>query len=295
MKGPLALLAAVTITASLAAAPQSPSAAQPPDPNVPVAFEAASVKPNKSGETNGMLRRQPGGRMNAVNMPLRQLIGYAYQTTGLTLVGGPAWVATARYDIVAKIEGDPPPLPPGSGPDQMMLAMRTLLAERFKLKVHRETRDMDAYALVLARPGGVPGPKLKATTQDCSPDALRGRGAAPAPSPTPSGGVLCGASMSGGRLQIGGMPIAVLLGPLGGMVGRSVVDRTGLTGMWDGELTFAPDAGRGVPPGADPPAADPGAPSIFTALQEQFGLKLETTKAPIEVVVIDSVDEPIPD
>ena len=288
-------------TTTIIATGQPQNGVQPPDPNVPIYFEVASVKPNESGDPGGMMRRQPGGRVNATNMPLRQLISFAYQLTPMTLIGGPGWIGDARFDIVAKLEGDPPPIPPGAGPDHVMLAMRTLLAERFNLKIHRETRELDVYALVLARPGGSPGPALKRSMQDCSPEAVRamiGRGGGGLP-PAPQGTPLCGARIGPGRMQLGGMPLSMLTGPLGGLSGRIVVDRTGLTGNWDAELTFAPEVGRGAPPpppGAPgPPAPDPDAPSIFTALQEQLGLKLESTKAPIEVVVIDSVEKPTPD
>ena len=297
----IAMLVVTAIVFAQAPSPQNaqaPASVQAPDPNVPLYFEVASVKPNNSGERNQLIRRQPGGRMTATNMPLRMLIAFAYQATPLTLVGGPNWTNNEHYDIVAKIDGDPPPLPPGSGPDHMQLALRSLLADRFQLKVHRETREMDAYALVMAKPGGAPGPALKQSTQDCSPEAMRaltGRAGGPPPGPpAPGAPFLCGARMAPGRMQINGMPIAVVVGPLGGLTGRSVVDRTGLTGQWDFVMTFAPDPGRGTPP-PDAPPADPDAPSLFTALQEQLGLKLESTKAPIEVIVIDSVERPTPD
>ena len=291
-------ITAIALKAQAPAPPQTqPQDSKPPDPNVPLYFEVAAVKPNKSGERGSSIRRQPGGRMTATNMPLRGLITFAYQVTPLTLVGGPSWVGQENFDIVAKLEGDPMPVPPGQGPDHMQLALRTLLVDRFQLKVHRETREMDVYALVMAKSGGAPGPALKASTQDCSPEAMRammGRGAPPPPPPPGAIPFLCGARMGPGSIQLGGMPITVLLGPLGGMTGRTVVDRTGLTGNWDAQMTFAPDPGRGAPP-PDAPAPDPNAPSLFTALQEQLGLKLESTKAPIEVLVIDSVEHPTPD
>ena len=149
----------------------------------------------------------------------------------------------------------------------------------------------------MAKPGGAPGPGLKRSTQDCSPEAIRAmlaRGGGPPPGPPPAGATPpCGAMMGPGGFRIGGMPISIVTGPLGGMTGRIVVDRTGLTGGWNFILTFAPDPGRGTPP-ADV-AVDPNAPSLFTALQEQLGLKLESTKAPVEVLVIDSVEHPTPD
>jgi uncharacterized protein (TIGR03435 family) len=290
-------IAAAIVGAQVPGPPQG-AATQAPDPNIPLYFEVAAIKPNNSGERGGSIRRSAGGRMTATNMPVRALIMFAYQVTPLTLVSGPEWTRQENFDIVAKMEGDPAPVAPGSGPDHMMLAMRTLLADRFKLKVHRETREMDAYALVMAKSGGAPGLKLKPSTQDCSPETMRAMIARGTPPPPPPAGSLvpfqCGARTSPGRFQVGGMPLSTLLGPLGGITGRSVVDRTGLTGAWDLELLFAPDPGRGTPP-PDAPPADPDAPSLFTALQEQLGLKLESTKAPIEVLVIDSIEHPTPD
>lgn len=272
-------------------------AGQDPRPPQPTTFEAASIKPNTSGDPGISVRRQPGGRFNAINAPLRSLILLAHQLQGFQLVDAPDWVATDRFDIVAKIEGDPPPTPPGSPNDPMVLAVRALLAERFKLAVHRETRQMDIYALVMARPDGKPGRALRPTTQDCPvlmAAAARG-GAPPAP---PAGGpaVVCGIRTTpSGQVFGGGAEMSFLANGLAGQVGRIVVDRTGLTGGWDFEFQFAPEQRGPLPAGADTPPANPDAPSLFTALQEQLGLKLEATKGPVEVLVIDSVDRPTPD
>jgi uncharacterized protein (TIGR03435 family) len=277
------LAAAVTVVVPRA---QQPS--QAPDPNVPVSFEVSSVKVNKSGDVGGTMRRQPGGRVNGVNLPLRTLITFAYQLQPFQLAGAPDWTATDRFDIVAKIEGDPQPRMPGSEPDELMLAMRTLLADRFKLKVHRETRQLDIYALVTARPDGRPGPNLKPSTQDCAGFAAAGRRGAP-PQP-PAGGpqVFCGMFGTPGVLRFGGFPLSTFAAGLAGQAGRYVVDRTGLTGNWEFELTFAPER-RGPPPGVDLPPPDPNAPSLFTALQEQLGLKLEPATGPVDVLVVDNV------
>jgi uncharacterized protein (TIGR03435 family) len=278
------------------------SAQQAPDPSPP-SFEAASVKPNKSGDPGQFIRRQPGGRVSVTNMPVRQLIVFAYQLQPAQVIGGPNWMASDRFDVVAKMEGDPAPVMPGSGPDPIQLAMRTLLADRFKLAAHKETRDLDVYALVMAKPGGKPGPSLKPSTQDCSPQALQGRRGSPPPGlpgpPGPDVPFLCGMRGTPGRLQLGGFPLSQLANGLQGLAGRMIIDRTGLSGNWDAELTFMPE-GRGLPPGAPPPGVelppiDPNAPTLFTALQEQLGLKLESTKAPVEVLVIDSVQQPTPD
>jgi uncharacterized protein (TIGR03435 family) len=256
-------------------------------------FEVASVKANKSGDTNGMLRRQPGGRVNATNMPLRQLIQFAYSLAPYQLVGGPGWMAGERYDIVAKMEGNPAPVAPGAGPDPAQLALRALLEDRFKLKVRRETREMDIYALVMAKPGGSPGPNLKPATQDCAAAAAAAQRGAPPPLPG-SNVPYCGIQGSPGRIKFGGLPVASFGQAFSGQAGRMVVDRTGLTGSWEFELNFAVEA-RGGPGGPDAPAPDPNAPSFFTAIQEQLGLKLESTKGPVEVLVIDSIEHPVED
>jgi uncharacterized protein (TIGR03435 family) len=287
-----ALLVSCLVGAGAIAVAQQPT---------PTTFEVATVKANKSGDTNGMLRRLPGGRMTATNMPLRQTIMYAYQLAQYQLVGGPGWLQTDRFDIVAKIEGDPAPVAPGAGLDPMQLATQALLADRFKLKVHLETREMDIYALVMAKPGASLGPNLKPTTQDCAAQAAAARRGGPPPAPPgppgsgPAPGTpFCGIFGGPGRMRFGGLPASLMVQAFSGQSGRMVVDRTGLTGAWDFELNFAVE-GRGGPPGADAPGPDPNAPSFFTAIQEQLGLKLESTKGPVNVLVIDSVEKPTDD
>ena len=261
------------------------------------AFEVASVKANKSGDGNGNLRGLPGGRVQATNMPVRPIITFAYLIAGYQLIGGPGWLTTDRYDLVAKIEGtaDATPAVPGANAaSPMQLAIRHLLEDRFKLKVHRETREMDIFTLVMAKPGGAPGPRLKPTTQDCAALAAalnRGEKVAAADA---SGLPMCSIQGSPGRLRFGGLPAASLATAFAGPAGRMVVDKTGLTGNWDFELTFAIE-NRGRAGGADAAPADPNAPSFFTAIQEQLGLKLEPTKGPVDVVVIDSIEKPTED
>jgi len=256
-------------------------------------FEVASVKPNKSGDTNGMLRMLPGGRVSASNMPVRPIITFAYQLAQYQLIGGPGWLTSDRYDLIAKLEGDPGPVfaPSGTAPNPMQLALRNLLEDRFKLKVHRETREMDIYALVMAKPGGGPGPNLKPTTQDCAAAAAAAQRGAPPPSSAATGVPFCGIQGGPGRIRFGGLPASALAQAFSGPAGRMVVERTGLSGAWDFELNYAAE-GRGAPGGADAAPADPNAPSLFTAIQEQLGLKLESTKGPVEVLVIDSVERP---
>jgi uncharacterized protein (TIGR03435 family) len=286
----------VSATALSVSRPHAQAPAQAPDPNAALTYEAASVKPNKSGVQRSSIRRFPGGRLQATNMPLRALIVFAYQLQPFQLVEDPAWIRNDTFDIVAKMEGDPPPVMPGTGPDPHMVAMRTLLGERFKLAVHRETRQMDIYELVLARPDGKLGPALKPTTQDCAAMMAAARGGPPpGPPPGPNSPVVCGMRGLPGRLVAGAMPMALLASNLSGQVQRIVVDRTGLSGAWDFEITFAPERPLNPPPGVEFPPADPNAPSLFTAMQEQLGLKLQSTKGPVEVLVVDRIEQPMPD
>jgi uncharacterized protein (TIGR03435 family) len=283
--------------------------AQAPDASAPgnaPSFEAASVKANKSGPGQTALFFQPGGRFRATNITLKMLIGAAYGTPqplpDFQLIGGPKWMDSDRFDVVAKAPGDPQPGPNGP-PPQMFLMIQSLLAERFHLKVHYETREMPIYALVLARSDGKLGPRMTPSATDCAARMaeMRARGGPPAP-PAPGERPPCGARMFPGNVSAGAMTMTQIVNGLARMSGlnRTVVDRTGLTGSYDFDLTFTPDQmpqGRGdPPPGAPPlPAIDPNGPSLFTALQEQLGLKLEPARGPVNVLVIDNVEPPTDD
>jgi uncharacterized protein (TIGR03435 family) len=179
--------------------------------------------------------------------------------------------------------------------------MRTLLADRFKLQVHHEQRQMDIYALVLAKPA-VAG--LKPSTTDCAAflqEAMR-RGGLTRPEP---GATVCGLWELPGQIRMGGVPLSFLTNALSGITGRKVLDRSNLTGNYDLTLTWTPDGVRNFKPSADVPAGtlpqingvpfDPDGPSIFVAVQRQLGLKLESAKAPVDVVVVDHIERPTPD
>ncbi len=242
----------------------------------PAVFEAASIKLNVGGGFVSGLRRAPGGRFEVTNMTLAGLIGFAHGLQPFELQGGPAWLASDRWDVIAKVDGDPPPAAPGT-PDTMQLATRALLAERFKLRLHRETSEVDVYELVMARSNGKPAAGLRPSTADClairraADDAARGGPAAPAPN-TPER-VVCGIRNNGRRIQFGGYPMAMLTDLLTTAVQRRVVDSTGLTGNWEFDLSFAPPQ---LGTAAD--AVDPNGPSLFTALQEQLGLRLQPAR-----------------
>ena len=259
-----------------------------------LSFEAASVRPNKSGANALSIGRQPGGRFSAVNVPLQFLITFAYQIQPYQLVGGSGWMSDDRFDIVAKLEGDPPPLPLGAGPDHMMLALRTLLADRFKLVLRRETREFDIYALTVARPGAKLGPELKPAGPACSPEALAARRGGAAATAQPS--EFCGIRPTpGGGVMVRGIALSAFANFVSNQVGRYVVDRTGLTGQWDFTLTASMPARSGDTKPPDAPPGDPNAPDLFTAVQEQLGLRLQATKGPVDVFVIESAQPPTPD
>jgi uncharacterized protein (TIGR03435 family) len=260
-------------------------------------FEVATIKQNKEG---GPFRIffQPGGRFVATNVTLRMLIGAAYGTPqplpDFQMTGGPKWLDTDRFDVTAKAAGDPAPGPQGP-PPTMFLMLQSMLEERFQLKVHYEVKDVPIFALVLLRADGKLGPQVHPSATDCAALMAAAR-ASGAPPPLPQPGVRppCGARMFPGNLSGGAMTMAQLVNGLARMPGvnRQVVDKTGLTGGFDIDLTWTPDQmPQGErPPGAPPlPAIDPNGPSLFTAIQEQWGMKLEATKAPVNMLVIDTV------
>lgn len=297
-------------------------ATQTPGSESPV-FEVASVKRNQSNEPFVRIGGGGPGTFSATNVPLRLLIRNAYQLQDFQIVGGPDWMTSDRFDITAKaagavpgtigpgVVGFGPPGAGGGGPNPVQLMLRGLLAERFKLKVHSETRELPVYALVPARPDGRLGPQLRPAAVDCAAMfAGRGRGApgGGGPPTAPPGPLAtgerpqCGLRIGPGSFSGGSVSMAQLATSLSGFVQRVVLDRTGLTGDYDLDLSYTPDQtpqglGPAVPPpGAPPlPPIDPNGPSIFTAVQEQLGLKLESQRGPVAVLVIDSVEPPTED
>jgi uncharacterized protein (TIGR03435 family) len=258
-------------------------------------FEVASVKPNKSGDNRVMIGIQPGGRVNASNVALRMLLRQAFNVQDFQIVGGPDWIGTDRFDVIAKApEGDGGEI----SQDRLRLMLRALLVERFKLAFHNETRDVPIYALVKARPDGKLGPNLAPAAVDCTARGRRGGGPPPAP-PQPGQKMECGFMIGFGRMNVGGMPIGQLAQALSQQLGRVVLDKTELAGAYDFELTYAPEALGGGPGGplvnGAPPPGDPNAPTLPTALQEQLGLKLDSQRGPVDVVVIDRVEQPTAD
>lgn len=290
-------------------------AAAPPAGNAEtLAFEVASVRPSNPNPDPGnplgsiaLMLPQPGGRFSARNTPLSMLIMAAFELKqDAQLVGGAPALLAAKYDIVAKA-----PVA-NIGPKQLPHLLRTLLADRFKLKTHTEMRELPVYDLVLARSDGRLGPDLRPSKSDCSnADEIAARqGAAlakgdvgsfigkPAPcsvATDPSGGPL-NLMMRGD-----GQEMKQLVEMLSQLTGRTVRDKTGLTGRYDFDmkmdlemtLALARRMGANVPAAVNIPQAD--GSSLMTTLNEQLGLKLESTRDSVPVVVIDSVEEPAAD
>ena len=274
---------------------QSPPAQSAPSAADKPAFQVASIKRNKSGGRGQGLRVDPGGRVTAYNVPARLLILSAYRLTptqSRLISGAPNWIDSERYDLEAKAEGN-------FLEDQLVLMLQALLADRLKLKAHIETRQLPVYALVLAKPGKT-GPQLAPHTDDanCDPDP-RGGGQPVSPNSVipraPCGGIRF--LSVGGKTGMGGSTtMETLAWNLSGELDRAVLDRTGLTGDFDLTMEYTPELVRPGPnsqTAADAPLPDPsGPPSIFTALQQQLGLKLVPQTGPVDVLVIDHVERP---
>lgn len=287
-----ARVAAITsaLVLSILAPPWLNAQTPAPATGAPV-FEVASVTLNRSGDLRAVIQPQPGGRFTATNASLRMLIRDAYQIQDFQLAGTPSWLNALRFDIAANAKNDAPP-------DQMWLMLQTLLAERFKLKVHHETRELPSYALVMMRSDGQIGPQLRRAAGDCARAPLPSGPTSP-DGPPPCGffGPAPGTDFSSGRGNVAfrGLTMEAFAKLLATALRRTVVDRTGLRGYFDGEYEFTVETGPPPPP---PGVADPfnrrSLPSILTVLPERLGLKLESQRSALEVLVIDSV-QPRPD
>jgi uncharacterized protein (TIGR03435 family) len=241
-------------------------------------FEVASVRPIGSVGVGvfAMIGFPAGGHFLAQNAQLTALVRAAYPSFASPgrIVGGPDWVKTELFEINAKAAGDPPR-------EAMNEMLKQLLAERFKLKVHVEPREVDAYALMLVRSDRRLGPGMRKATINCE---------APPPQKPAPRECTWFSIVTNGAVRFGGLdqPLSRVVAHLQANVGRTVVDRTGLTGRFDIELKHAERA-------APSATADPNAPApIMTAIREQLGLKLESRKERMDVLVIDQVEIPTP-
>jgi uncharacterized protein (TIGR03435 family) len=302
--------AAVLLVSASAARAQAPAAALP-------TFEVASVKPSNPDPSNPlsmipMASPQPGGRFTASNLPLRFLIGVAYEMPDFRVVGGPEALMNAKFDITAKAPGGAT-----LGQKELQPLIKSLLADRFKLKTHTEPRELPLYDLVIARSDGRLGPDLKPSKSDCSKaDELNAQRAAAVAKgdlsgimPKPGEFLTCtiAPNLAGGPMNIAlhgdGQELKVLTDLITQMTGRYVRDKTGLTGRYDFDmkldmqalLAMAQKMGMNIPAAAAAqfPASD--GSSMMTALNEQLGLKLEAGRGPVDVLVVDSVEAPAAD
>jgi uncharacterized protein (TIGR03435 family) len=282
-------LMAVGVPSGLGQAGAASSGAASPGATADVklpAFDVVSVKPNKS--TSGMIRImfKPDGYA-ASNVSLKMLIQGAYGIREDLISGAPNWADSARYDIDAKVAGSDVDALKNLTPEQRRSILQPLLADRFKLKTHTETKQLPVYELVLAKGGS----KLKeANPGDTYANGIKG------PDGVGRGGMM---RMGPGQLTAQGIPMTSLANNLSQQLHRTVIDKTGLTGKYDLELNWMPDQGSdGMfkgPDGSQPhsdAAPDSSGPSIFTALQEQLGLRLQSAKGPVETLVIDHVEMP---
>jgi uncharacterized protein (TIGR03435 family) len=253
-------------------------------------FEVASIKANTSGDGKVLIQMLPGGRFVATNVTLQQLIRNAYQLQEFQVAGGPSWIGSDRFDIVAKADGagqsDPAQAAKSGGPSRGQLMLRTLLAERFALATHIDAKEMSIYALMPVKTDGSLGPQLKRAAPDCdaSTDGGRGRSAD------------CGIRTLPGTIVAGGATLTELADGLSTVLDRVVQNRTGLADPFAFTLRWTPDQ---IPPGFDRkaramglPPIDPEGPGLFTAVREQLGLKLDSQKGPVEILVVERAERP---
>jgi len=232
-------------------------------------FEVASIKPSTPGENRVSIQAAPGGRFTTKNVTVKQLMQQAFGIRDFQITGGPGWMASERFDVSAKADGNP-------SQEEFRAMMRNLLKDRFQLAFHTESKEGSVYALVVAKGG----PKIQESKSPGNGPNLRRQ-----------------------RTQVSavGAPMPMVAAVLSDYVGRQVIDKTGLTGQYDFTLEWTAD--NPPPPGSpEAPGTTAGAassttsessgPSIFTALQEQLGLKLESQKGTVDSYIIDKIEKP---
>ena len=296
----------VVALAAVRANAQSPAAAP--------RFEVASVKPGMSpmdaGRAAGAgggrvsfpffgIRTQPGGRLQAV-ANLQTLIMRAYGIKAYQIEGGPKWITTDYFDISAKADSET------ATDAEMNEMLKSLLAERFQLRVRVETRQMPVYTLTLARPDGRLGPGLKPSSEECatSVEERKRTGAPPAMPPGPRtpltpvcGMVTMGLTRNGAAtFAVGGQALSAVVSHISSELGAQVVDRTGLTGLFDIVLEYESTRRmQGLPaPGPDPNSTDALPVPLPSALQQQLGLRLGKGMGPLPITIVDAAEPPSP-
>jgi uncharacterized protein (TIGR03435 family) len=271
----------------------APVAAQ--QPAAPV-YEVASVKANKDSAAVPRFQVAPG-RYTWIANTVSSLISLSHQRNAFDrreTIGGPDWIDKDRFDVTVQAFAGAPLSDPDGFPGPVLAMVRAVLADRFGLVTHNEIRERPVYALTVSRADRRLGAGLKPTGVDCA-DALR-KMVAPVPGPRAAGAPPCTFGGGPGRILGNNISLTMLANMLAGTVGRPVVDRTGVPDYFNVTLEYTPEAGitGHVPAGAPPldPPVRSDAPSLFTAVQEQLGLKLESTRANVDVLVIDRVTQP---
>ncbi len=245
-------------------------------------FDVASVKESRSLETDGVFRAGPG-RFAVANLSLRSMIQYAYRLRDYQIIAAPRWAET-RYQVEATFDNV------AATNEEVRGMLRRLLADRFALRVRREQRNIEMYALTKARQDGTLGPKLRPSDANCDTPATEATAQPPAgagrPRPT------CTMFQTAWFIRGSGQTMPALVQLLDQAVGSPVIDRTGLSGRFDVDVQWGTRGDAAVDPGNQ---TQESLASLFTALREQLGLKLEPMRGPYDVLVIDAVSRPTPD
>jgi uncharacterized protein (TIGR03435 family) len=262
-------------------------------------FAAASIKPTPPARSDVPIPEidvQPGGRLIVENATLRDLIVRAYGVPAYRLEGGPAWMTSARFDIMATAGT-------AATPADVNRMLQALLVERFALRARTVTRELPIYELRMARDDRRPGPQLKAPSRDCAAVATRSPNASSPPSSAPGPCDLRSSARGGASGMVmtwarAGVPMSVFVPMLEGPSRRVVVDRTGLTGNFDIEFSWSPERVQMFRDGGEP-VETVSTPveglSLRTALRDQLGLRLEAAQGPVDVLVIESAERPTTD
>jgi uncharacterized protein (TIGR03435 family) len=256
---PYALVVALSLVAAQQTAPSRPS------------FEVASIKHSERLDEGGGTRWMPGGVLHVTNLAARSLVMTAYGTRRRSLlpsqiIGAPGFAVTERYDITAKLEKDLAAGPNTEWFEKLPVLLQSLLEERFKLKVHREMRELPVYVVRLANQDGRLGPRLRPSSVDCEKE--RGK---------------CFLRYETGHETGVSVDADAIVQAGTGSLARVVINRTGLTGKYDFDLEWSPDQ------------TSTDTPSLFAAMREQLGLKIDSERAAVDVVVIDHIEHPTED
>ena len=265
-------------------------------------FDVVSIKPNRTNQGVPLVVFQPGGRVVAANVNIRQVILVAYGIENVQLASAPDWTSSERFAIEARTSDATPT-------NTIRLMLRAMLADRFGLVVHPERRELPIAALTMARADKRPGPKLRPSGPECAPiRAPEGIPVPPPPPPPPAGSAnagpmriiletdeaprrRCGLMLVAGWMSARSITMQEFTRVLSQLLRRSVIDETGLPGEFDYDLLFQPEGLGGALVGP-PPAALSDAPSLETALRDDLGLRLEPRRGPVDMLVVDRIERP---